>query len=416
MFQFNGGSLVSDLSPVSEAIGGIFAEKKANKKAELAKQEAAEAQGLINEEAKGIISSSEAGDQVDLSKLLELNQKDPKTAQFLGALIQRNDTKRLAEIQQKQSNEFKSVSGILNLPVEKRKTAFSLAAQEKAKAGGDISQELETLNLSDDEFEARLLNKQLKLGDFGQLFKVGALSSGKGDADKPTDVKSFEFLSKGLSDEDNLKARRIKLRLDQGAGTTTFAEKLATNEGLQDQVAESKANISDRETRAKESAVSSNKATDSAIKTIGAISASFSNIDRAVELLDKEGANTGAISNLLPSLKASTLELKQLQNKFGLDLISSVSFGALSESELNLALNTALNLNLPPKDLKNMLVSQKAAQQKLVGHLKEQVEFLKTGTPAEWIAEAEKRKASRDSAVSTESITLPNGVIVRRVK
>ena len=71
---------------------------------------------------------------------------------------------------------------------------------------------------------------------------------------------------------------------------------------------------------------------------IGPIRSNIANLDRAIQLVEKEGANTGAIARLLPNWNASSIELENLRNRLGLDVVGSVTFGALSESELNLAL------------------------------------------------------------------------------
>ncbi len=58
-----------------------------------------------------------------------------------------------------------------------------------------------------------------------------------------------------------------------------------------------------------------------------------------------------------------------LLHQLGLDVIGSVTFGALSEGELNLALNTALPTNLEPTELRKYLVNKKNAQEKVIKNL-----------------------------------------------
>ena len=125
----------------------------------------------------------------------------------------------------------------------------------------------------------------------------------------------------------------------------------------------------------REAAVIGQRQANKAFDQISAINRNLSNLDRAITLID-EGANTGAIESRLPSWKASTVELKNIQNQLGLDVVGSVTFGALSESELALALNTALPTNLNSADLRKWLVSKKEAQTKLSDYLTEQTRFL----------------------------------------
>lgn len=109
---------------------------------------------------------------------------------------------------------------------------------------------------------------------------------------------------------------------------------------------------------------------------IGPIRANISNLDRAIQLVEEEGANTGVIASRFPAWSASTIELRQLQNVLGLDVIGSVTFGALSEGELQLALDTALPTNLQEDDLANWLRRKRDAQEKLVDNLTMQTNFL----------------------------------------
>jgi hypothetical protein len=82
------------------------------------------------------------------------------------------------------------------------------------------------------------------------------------------------------------------------------------------------------------------------------------------------------IESQLPTWDASTIELRNMRSRLGLDVVGAVTFGALSEGELNLALDVALPTNLSPPDLKKWVLSKKVAQEKLSSYLSEQVRFL----------------------------------------
>lgn len=116
-----------------------------------------------------------------------------------------------------------------------------------------------------------------------------------------------------------------------------------------------------------------------AFKQIGAIRSNIANLDRAIQLVEEEGANTGVIARTLPSWSASTIELDNLRNTLGLDVIGAVTFGALSESELALALDTALPTNLNEKELSDWLRRKKTSQQKLSNYLSQQSRFFSRG-------------------------------------
>lgn len=101
----------------------------------------------------------------------------------------------------------------------------------------------------------------------------------------------------------------------------------------------------------------------------------ISNLDEAMAALDA-GANTGVINSMFPNWKASTIELENARNRLGLDVIGSVTFGALSGPELEMALTTALPTRLDPPQLKDWLQRKKDAQVKLINYLEEQARFL----------------------------------------
>lgn len=105
------------------------------------------------------------------------------------------------------------------------------------------------------------------------------------------------------------------------------------------------------------------------------IKGNLRNLDAAANLV-KQGANTGVIANRFPDWNASTIALRNVQNQLGLDVVGSVTFGALSESELNLALQTGLPTNLDQPDLLKWIQDKKTAQNKLLDYLNEQAEFL----------------------------------------
>jgi hypothetical protein len=139
---------------------------------------------------------------------------------------------------------------------------------------------------------------------------------------------------------------------------------------------------------------------------IGPLRANIANLDRAIELVEEEGANTGVIASRLPNWNSSTIELDNLQNQLGLDVIGSVTFGALSQGELDLALNTALPTNLSEPELVDWLERKRDAQDKLADYLTDQARFLSTPgrTLDQWInftesGEKDVRQWMRDNPI-----------------
>tara|TARA_R110000823_G_scaffold201784_1_gene332634 strand:+ start:7602 stop:8942 length:1341 start_codon:yes stop_codon:yes gene_type:complete len=115
-------------------------------------------------------------------------------------------------------------------------------------------------------------------------------------------------------------------------------------------------------------------------KQLGAINKSIGNMDEAIEALSGvDGADTGFIASMLPSIRASSIKLDNIQKSMGLDVVGMTTFGALSKGELDLALSKALPLNLNEDDLKVWLQDKKAAQEKLADYVENAAIFL--GTP-----------------------------------
>ena len=128
-----------------------------------------------------------------------------------------------------------------------------------------------------------------------------------------------------------------------------------------------------------------------AFVTLGKIATNISNLDSAIAAIDA-GATTGVIASKFPNWKASTIELQNIQRNLGLDIIGSVTFGALSEGELSLALETALPINMNEAQLRDWLTRKKDAQVKLSKYITEQARFLSVPgqTIGQWLQQSEK--------------------------
>ena len=195
---------------------------------------------------------------------------------------------------------------------------------------------------------------------------------------QPSALRAFEGLTTGLSEDDVGRARRIQLGLDPravGTGKITTA----ITPGLTEKVAESSEIIKQREKFAEMTGTSRAKTIDKGFTRIESIDKSLRNIDRAISAID-EGASTGVIeSRFFPSIRTASIKLDQAQKEMGLDVISGVTFGALSKGELDLSLNLALPTGLEPGPLKEWLQAKKIAQQKLRAYFEEQINFLDQG-------------------------------------
>lgn len=95
----------------------------------------------------------------------------------------------------------------------------------------------------------------------------------------------------------------------------------------------------------------------------------------AIEQIDA-GAESGPIARLFPSFRSATIKLDNIQQNLGLNVLQTTTFGALSEAELDLALESTFPLSLQPQELKKFLQDKIAAQEKLQDYLFEAVAFM----------------------------------------
>jgi hypothetical protein len=168
--------------------------------------------------------------------------------------------------------------------------------------------------------------------------------------------------------------------------------------------------IQTRRARGREGAKISQQISRESFETLGKVRKNIGNLDAAIAALD-EGADTGVIESRFPDWKASSIELRNIQRQLGLDVIGSVTFGALSESELELALATALPLQLQEEDLKDWLTRKKEAQLKLSAELQNAVMFFSGGgTVGEYVKFQESYKvpsgAQTPMGQSSESVQI----------
>jgi hypothetical protein len=163
-----------------------------------------------------------------------------------------------------------------------------------------------------------------------------------------------------------------------------FAQQFGMQAGFERDTPQELANIDvDKESRkalVKQASVASKEAFDG----LKNIRSTIANMNDAVAALDS-GAETGPIISRLPSFRAASIELDNIKGRMGLDVISSVTFGALSESELSFALDTALPTNLEKEPLKAFLRKKIEAQKKLATELRKAASFL--GTPGNTIGD-----------------------------
>lgn len=144
---------------------------------------------------------------------------------------------------------------------------------------------------------------------------------------------------------------------------------------------------------------------DKYYQKIAPINNAIANFDDAVRLIDS-GAGTGKIESLLPSFRQSSIELDNVRRNLGLNVIQNTTFGALSEGELKLALDTGLPTGLNGPELKDWISRKKDAQVKMRDYLENAVSYLGEGHS---IADLSKQQRSEREKTATPATPPSSG-------
>lgn len=134
------------------------------------------------------------------------------------------------------------------------------------------------------------------------------------------------------------------------------------------------------------------------------IQENINTLDEGIAIIEKglaEGKDLGLgpIRKYFPAWGATAQSLKNVTDRLGLKVISSVTFGALSAKELEMAMRTAVPPNMKGRELAQWLKDRKVAQEKLGAYLAEAANFIgseKEGggvnTIADWMKIVEAKK------------------------
>lgn len=130
-------------------------------------------------------------------------------------------------------------------------------------------------------------------------------------------------------------------------------------------------------------------------ETYGKLQKSVGTIERAIQAID-DGAKTGAVEKYFVNITEASATLQNEMDRMGLDVIGSVTFGALSEGELRLAMETAVPRNLDEKELRSWLVKRRDAQLKAAAMVLDAAEFLSEpgNTINDWIKKNKSEKSN----------------------
>ena len=318
----------------------------------------------------------------------------PEQLASLDKTFKQFDSPRLDSL--KEDNRLMSVSSasVLNRPPEQRQAALLDFADKFENSGNPkLAQGARDLaNLDPQSLETSLINNQdtaLKVGAIieNRQKALGKAGPGfeKGTAKVTKDKQGNLFFSSEVFDKASgqtvLQRTPINDQLVNSLGETGDQESLR-------KIAEA-GGTSGAQAKAKLSV----KAADEAIQQVVTIDAGISLLDEGIKEL-QSGADVGILDKFLPSIKESSARFDNVADRMGLQVVQSVTFGALSAEELKVAMATAVPPNLDNKQLEKWFTDRKDAQTKLrkfyFNIAKKASEEGKT--PAEIVIEAEGKK------------------------
>ena len=117
---------------------------------------------------------------------------------------------------------------------------------------------------------------------------------------------------------------------------------------------------------------------DTASKAIGQLTANIRNYKEGIDAIN-EGAQSGFFVQYLPSITEASIKLDNVINRLGLDVVGSVTFGALSAGELRMAMSTAAPTNMSPEYLKKWFEERIKAKENLLKIQQDMVRFFGAG-------------------------------------
>jgi len=131
--------------------------------------------------------------------------------------------------------------------------------------------------------------------------------------------------------------------------------------------------------------------------------ATLEDAKRALE----SGAQTGFFAQFLPNISRSATELENVRGRLGLDVVGSVTFGALSQGELDLALDIGLPTNMDEDYLKGWVQERIDAKKKLLVNLQEAASFLSRGNSiGDWMVELDKRATTSQEEITEYAVEI----------
>lgn len=321
-----------------------------------------------------------------------------KVSEQLQGLDPENPDSLLQVAQALQSTDPVRAASLRQMAAQKRVEQTQLKRQQQLQ---DIQIKGETLNFEQAQREAqayinntslrqRSLEAQVESAELANQEAVRKLNNPDDDSLFERDTVTY---GNGLSILTDSKGNKIVKDLNGNIllgddAVTAVAE--ARQQAIQDEAAKSSA---------RQSGSQYAKIAVDALNTAEVLTKQVANLNNAISLLD-EGAKVGGLDSLLAPFDAATAALQTQQRELGLGVISSVTFGALSQGELDLALSINAPVTNDEAELRKWYERKSAATFKLAQAAKDQaIYFSRPGASIEgWYALQDSVRAEREFA------------------
>jgi len=339
------------------------------------------------------ISEQAAIEQPQILSLDELKQQ----AQRIDPEIANQMFKQLGMDTPSQRAEASRFSAeIQGLPVELQNRRIQERAQSLTQQGRSPKDTLELLGMPPAVRAQTLQNVQLAdLATKERLTFQQKQAAVKAKAISLEDVKSSKILDDGTTIQ-VMKSGITRVVSPEGVELEGAERSQAIKDAQEFGV-----DIQQRRAKGRELGKGAGKIALNAFDKVASIRENVLDYQRGIDLIEKEGATTGFIADFLPNMKASTRKFANLRRKLGLNVVASVTFGALSEGELNLAMDVALPKGISPEATVKWIKDRMAAQQKLADNLEDAALFLADHSVAELI---KRNRAMAKAAKKKETI------------
>ena len=360
---------------VREALGGALAPQT---------QPQTEQQQMLGEQTAGL---GGALAQAEQPQPITTQEEKIELARRIDPAIANKQLKALGlDSASKRAEMSRFAAKIESLPPEQRFAEIEKRSQELDAQGRDSSHTRMLLDMDQDTQDKALLGVQLMDLTTKERFGVREkIEKRTGKIEEAAEVQRSVILPDGT------------VQIVRKDGTVEVKQPNVLDKEIVRRGQERGVDLQQRRAQGRELGKGTAKFTDKAFDTTNKLRTNNDSLRKVIESV-RGGAETGPLAKKMPSFRAESVRLDQLRNRLGLDVIGSVTFGALSEGELQLALDTALPTGLDGPELIKWADDKIEAQEKLATYLENQAIFLseKGRTRSDWIKD--QRRLAKESS------------------